>query len=331
MDNVTVKYEYAVEKILHDGKRAIALQTSHGTILLLNDTKLILAMSTLPATTLVLNSFDRSEFPGLSNVGKRFTAHFVSSRVARVPRHSRLHAKHAPEIELGAVYIAGMKDEAQYHLQLSAVAFKQCQDSSIIHGICKKYSANSIPRTCIDVSQDFVVVSCSSLGELDYKNNNNQFNLTNNGQCLMTNGQLTLSLNDQDKKLWDLMDSVTSTVMNKLSPSVHSDELEYWHELDKSWRKDAPPLGQIRNTFLVHDASTMWIGISRDTNAPVGLDYRLQGVDNVYITGGALWPTGGSWNPVLTIVAMAMHLADTIYESARDKAEQQLTYSSVYA
>ncbi|CAF1513896.1 unnamed protein product, partial [Adineta steineri] len=26
----------------------------------------------------------------------------------------------------------------------------------------------------------------------------------------------------------------------------------------------------------------------------------------------ALWPTGGSWNPVLTIVAMAMHLADTI-------------------
>ncbi|CAF5161971.1 unnamed protein product, partial [Rotaria sp. Silwood1] len=55
-----------------------------------------------------------------------------------------------------------------------------------------------------------------------------------------------------------------------------------------------------------------------DIEAPVSSDYHLQGVDNVYITGGALWPTGGARNPVLTIVAMAMHLADTIYEYARD-------------
>jgi choline dehydrogenase-like flavoprotein len=278
-------------------------------------------MSTLPATTLVLNSFGNSEFPKLSNVGKRFTAHFVSTLIARVPRHILSHADHVHEAELGAVYISGMKDEAQYHLQLSGVAYAQCQDESVIHGICKKYSANSIPRECIDVSQDFVVVSCSSLGELDYKNKRNQFNLTNNGQCLTTNGQLTLHLNDQDKQLWDLMDSITSQVMSKLSPSAHGDGLEYWHESDKSWRNDAPPLLQIRSKFLVHDASTMWIGISGDTEAPVSLGYRLQGTDNVYITGGALWPTGGSWNPVLTIVAMAMHLADTMYEGTRDKTD----------
>jgi choline dehydrogenase-like flavoprotein len=327
MDTVTVIYECTVERILHDGKRATALQTSHGPILLHNDSKLILAMSTLPATTLVLNSFDKDEFPQLSNVGKRFTAHFVSSVVARVPRHNLSHAEHAPKVELGAVYIAGMADKAQYHLQLSGVAYSQCQDGTGIQGICKKYSANSIPRECIDVSQDFVVVSCSSLGELDYKNKVNQFNLIENGQCLTTNGQLTFRLNDQDKQLWDLMDSITSRVMNKLSSSAHGHDLEYWHESDKSWRKDAPPLEQIRNTFLVHDASTMWIGITGDTEAPVGLDYRLQGVENVYITGGALWPTGGSWNPVLTIVAMAMHLADTIYKSARDRAEQPMTFS----
>jgi hypothetical protein len=38
-------------------------------------------------------------------------------------------------------------------------------------------------------------------------------------------------------------------------------------------------------------------------------------LDNVYITAGALWPSGGSWNPVLTVVAMTMYLADTIYQS----------------
>ena len=58
----------------------------------------------------------------------------------------------------------------------------------------------------------------------------------------------------------------------------------------------------------------MWMGGDGDEEAPVGLDYRLRGVENVFITGGALWPTGGSWNPVLTIVAMAMHLADSLNE-----------------
>ncbi len=55
MKNVTVIFDCTVEKILHDGKKATALQTSQETTLLLNNSKLILAMSTLPATTLVLN------------------------------------------------------------------------------------------------------------------------------------------------------------------------------------------------------------------------------------------------------------------------------------
>jgi hypothetical protein len=315
MENVTVLYGCTVENILHDGKKATALQINHGTTLPLNSSKLILAMSTLPATTLVLNSFKKTEFPQLSNVGKRFTAHFVSSVIARVPRQSLPLANNAPDVELGAVYIAGIKDDAQYHLQLSGVAYTQCKDASNIHDICKKYSANSIPRECIDISQDSIVVSCSTLGELDYKNKSNQFYLTNKCQDLTTNGELKLHLNDQDKQLWNWMDSVTFQAMNKLSLSANSDDLEYWHEIDKTWRENPPPREQIRKKFLVHDASTMWIGKSGDIEAPVDLDYRLKGVDNVYITGGALWPTGGSWNPALTIVAMAMHLADTIFKS----------------
>lgn len=314
MKNVTIIFDCTIEKILHDGKKATALQTSQGTILIRNDSKLILAMSTLPATTLVLNSFNLIEFPQLSNVGKRFTAHPVSSLIARIPRQSLLIVDNTREVELGAVYIAGMKDGAQYHLQLSGVTYTQCKDDSNIHKICKKYSANSIPRECIDISQDSIVVSCSTLGELDHKNKSNHFNLTDSSQCLTTNGKLNLSLNDQDKNLWDLMDDVTVQVMKKLSSSSNNDDLEYWHEINKTWEKYIPPPEQIRKKMLAHDASTMWIGDSKDMESPVTHDYHLRGVDNVYITGGALWPTGGSWNPVLTIVAMAMHLADTIHE-----------------
>lgn len=313
-ENVTVKFNTTVEEILHDGLKATALRTDQGTILPLHNSKLILAMSTLPATTLVLNSFKTEEFPQLSNVGKRFTAHFVSSAVARVPRRSFPLSNNDPHVELGAVYIAGIHEGAQYHLQLSGVAYKQCKADSNIHQICKKYSANSIPNECIDKSEDFVVVSCSTLGELDYKNPSNQFNLMDNALCRCTNGELEFHLNHQDNQLWDWMDRVTFQTLSKMSISPDRNDLEYWHESNETWQKETPPLDQIRKTTLVHDASTMWIGSSEDVQAPVGPDYRLKGVDNVYITGGSLWPTGGSWNPVLTIVAMAMHLADTIYD-----------------
>jgi choline dehydrogenase-like flavoprotein len=33
-------------------------------------------------------------------------------------------------------------------------------------------------------------------------------------------------------------------------------------------------------------------------------------VENVFVTGGGLWPTGGSWNPTMTMVALAQDLAD---------------------
>ncbi|CAF1134365.1 unnamed protein product [Adineta ricciae] len=312
MKNVTIIFDCTVNRIVHDGHKATRLRTRQGSISLSNNAKLILAMSTLPATTLVLNSFSETEFPLLANVGKRFTAHFVSSVTARVPRHHLLPLPNdAAEVQLGALYIPGMKEGAQYHLQLSAVAYTKNSNGDDIHKICKKYSANSISKECIDTSQDSVIVSCSTLGELDHKNKNNQFNLMNNDHDdLTSNGKLTLQLNEQDQQLWNWMDNVTFKVMNKLSSN---DDLEYWHENNQTWKKDLPSSDQIRKNCAVHDASTMWIG---DIDAPVQLDYRLRGVDNVYITGGALWPTGGSWNPVVTIVAMAMHLADIIHNNS---------------
>jgi hypothetical protein len=48
-------------------------------------------------------------------------------------------------------------------------------------------------------------------------------------------------------------------------------------------------------------------------DAVVNEDYRLKRVENVYVTGGSLWPKGGSWNPTLMMVGMAQHLADSFY------------------
>lgn len=311
--NVTIICGCAIEQILHDGKRATHIRTSNKKVVSIRDSKLILAMSSIPNTTLVLNSFEPKDFPQLKNVGKRFTAHTVSSLIGRIPRTNLLKSDEGNDIELGALYINGREKQAHYHLQLSAVAYRQSTDRSRIYHVLKERAANSIPIECIEEDSAHVVVSCSTLGELDYKNKKNQFNLAQNHTSLLDNGELNIILNDQDKELWNRMDTTTFELLEKMSlfPTDES-KLEFWHEDNQSWSKNRPSSESMRKRVLVHDASTMWIGDDNDLDAPVGSDYCLRGINNVYITGAALWPTGGSCNPVVTITAMAMHLADKL-------------------
>jgi choline dehydrogenase-like flavoprotein len=48
----------------------------------------------------------------------------------------------------------------------------------------------------------------------------------------------------------------------------------------------------------------------------VNADSRTHQVENLYITGGSVFTTGGDSNPTLTIVALAHRLADTLKRSA---------------
>jgi choline dehydrogenase-like flavoprotein len=96
-------------------------------------------------------------------------------------------------------------------------------------------------------------------------------------------------------------------------------EVEYWHgeptaggwsDSHGSWRTERPASEQRRVGGLVHEGSTLPIGAAGE--GVVGLDYRPHQIANIHLTGAALWPTSGSWNPTLTMVALAQDLADQL-------------------
>lgn len=95
-----------------------------------------------------------------------------------------------------------------------------------------------------------------------------------------------------------------------------SKKIEYWHDAvverkpstsfqdheivtePAGWKTEKPPREMSRVPGLVHETSTLYMSdyLENDHQASVDTDYRPRGCDNVYVTGGALFPSSGSWN-----------------------------------
>ena len=67
---------------------------------------------------------------------------------------------------------------------------------------------------------------------------------------------------------------------------------------------------KIRYMGAGHIAGTCRMGAKDDKQAVVDPDLKVQGVDNLYVIGSAVFPTLGTANPTLTIAALALRLAD---------------------
>lgn len=295
--------ECIVKRIHQEDGQALALDTSRGMVGV-GGAKVVLAMGTLPPTTLILNSFPRAD-----RAGERFCAHFITSVVARVPRSDYEFASELAELELAAIYLAGKNPDngMQYHVQLSVLS-----DLEPVKNAEK--AARNMPDVVATASmaqllssKDHLVFVCAVLGELDPHNQDNCFRL-NEGVDPTTNVTLQVLPSESDNATWDVMDKATFQMLERvLSPRGN---VEYWRgdPAEGAWASERPSIAQRRVGGLVHESSTLWIGNA--DKGVVGTDYRPHGVENVFVTGGGLWPAGGSWNPTMTMVALAQDLAD---------------------
>jgi hypothetical protein len=307
-----------VKKICHDGNgKATNLETNKGDFKL-GDAKLILAMGTLPPTTLMLNSFPKLKL--LKSIGTRFSSHFISSIIARVNPKVKAHnistifSEDKGKLEMAAVYVAGKNKtlDHQFHIQISAVIDETpiANIYDTMRHLPDVVAAPSMEQ--LTSSKGYILYVCACLGQIDHNNPKNYFQL-NDTSDITSNATLQCVTNDADTALWDMMDNSTFTILDDYLS--YNDTIEYWHppasgQLEGSWQKGHPSKQQRRVPGLVHESSTMWIG--EDTSAPVDMNYKFRGVENVYLTGGALWPTGASWNPTCAMTGMAMDLADRL-------------------
>ena len=307
-----------VKRINHDGNgKAMSLDTDRGDFKLGN-AKLILAMGTLPPTTLMLNSFSEIS----KGIGERFSSHFISAIIARTSlKRKELRGgkttwltpfinRHKGKLEMAAVYVAGEDANTmqQFHIQLTTVI-----DQTPIANVydTMRHLPDVVAAPTLEqlmTSKDHAVFVCASLGQIDHNNDKNYYRI-NGGEDITCNATLQVVTNDNDTALWDIMDDSTFSVLEECL-SLQG-EIEYWNPDTNNWQEEQPTKKQIRVPGLVHESSTMWIGKS-DTD-PVDLNYKFRGVDNVYLTGGALWPTGASWNPTCAMTALAMDLADILH------------------
>ncbi|WP_125613990.1 GMC oxidoreductase [Specibacter cremeus] len=297
-----------VGRILAQDGRATALETTRG-VVNVGQANLVLAMGTLPPTTLVLNSF-----PDTPGAGETFSAHFITSVVARVPRKDFDFGEKLGDLELAAIYLAGKSPAGmQYHVQLSVLSDRHPDENA---QKSERYAPDVVATASLAQlrsSEEYLVFVCAVLGELDEANPENHL-LPSGGADPTCNVTLQVLANGTDDATWDTMDEGTFQMLERVLSPGGAGRVEYWHgDPDTgSWGAERPSIPERRVPGLVHESSSLPIGEGAD--ATVGVDYRLNGVGNVFVTGGGLWPTGGSWNPTMTMVALAQDLADNLTE-----------------
>ena len=142
-----------------------------------------------------------------------------------------------------------------------------------------------------------VCVVCATLGELNEHNKDSWIKPNRQDPDPTTNVKLQVVLDATDEQLWSVMDKATYDAIVVMAGS-ESGKLQYWHDQEgsKGWRKEKPTKVEIHVPGVVHECSTLYMGPESDPHAAVDENYTPYGCKNVYVTGGAIFPSAGEFH-----------------------------------
>ncbi|THH32688.1 hypothetical protein EUX98_g1509 [Antrodiella citrinella] len=319
-DTIVQRFETDPEDPLN---RPSILHTSRGALRFSKTTtNLVLAAGAFPNTTILMNSVGE-QLKG--RAGSRVSGHFLTQIVARFPIPRSAENPERPlskHLEIGAHYMAGKDStsDLQYHVQITAIHSPRPETDAEDAARLSPDQAGAATFEQLKDSGQHIVLVCAALGELDELDTGSWFKHDPNNPDVTTNSHLQVLLSEKAERLWDVMDQVTYDAINVMAGGV-SNDIEYWSHsnvpsVPPGWSRDQPPQCMIRVPGIVHETATLYMSddLETDPHASVDSDYRPHSCHNVFVTGGALFPTSGSWNPTLTMCGFAQDLAKKLHE-----------------
>ena len=332
--------------------RVVRMQVWDGeasrTIDLPGNTRVILALSAIESTRLALDSFT-----GISPldrlIGRNLMAHLRSNVTMRIRREA-LAIDGTNILQTSAFHVAGRASTGgRYHLQFyagfqpgpnaEAVLYRMIPDTDMVEAQLANQDPNWVAITFRGIGE--------MLGRTDLDPGDPAASYINLSQEFDGFGQRRAWVHyvqqDDDLRLFDEMDQAAFEIALRLAGS-DPDDIEYWDEQMGQWTSENPYAhglprfgklkqeGGIRDALgtTYHDCGTLWMGDDPQDSVtdPTG---RFHQVPNAYCVDQAVFPRGGSANPVPTGLVLARRSAEAVVNGVLDVVETRDDHGRVTA
>ena len=297
-DSLRVVTDIHVQSLAVTDGVVTAVRTAKGDIEV-HDAEVVLTSGSTEATAIVLRSTGLES----EHAGANLAANAASFFTCRIPRASFAGlAEDGPE--LAALYIEGETETREFHLHVSAVATTDARrDMDRIYHLMPDMFGDGTPQRVCDPNH--VVLVIHGLAEIaggGTDRSASTLRIEADADAALVG---TFRLDDDDRSAWDAMDAAVDEVLAQIAGDA---AVEYWNPEIAQWQTTPPSR---RMPFAFHETGTLWMGSNANDSAS-DLWGKVHGTDNLFVLGGATFPTRGSWNPFLTMVALTRRLVHAL-------------------
>jgi choline dehydrogenase-like flavoprotein len=273
--------------------------------------QVVLAASAIESTRIALQSFPTPL------MGRNLMAHVRSDFAVRIAR-AALPPQPGP-VQTAAMLVRGSTAGRRFHLQLTASTSLTGSDALLFRMIP---DIEELAAHTTGVDPDWIPVTLRGIGEMlgdpttpTPDPSRSWINLSpfENDEYGVPRAYVHLVARPEDQAVWAAMDAAALHLAQSLAGTP--DRIQYFW--DGQWRNDPFPLDRpfpewhrgLGSTY--HESGTLWMGANPSTSVtnPTG---RFHHVANAYACDQSLFPTVGSANPVLTGLALAALVAESL-------------------
>ncbi|HXT51835.1 MAG TPA: family 16 glycoside hydrolase, partial [Thermoanaerobaculia bacterium] len=300
-----------------DNWRVVSIDTNLGPVNVPAGGSVIVALGTIESARLAMISF-----PDLKNaalIGKNLMAHLRSNLTIRIPRAS-LPAGLPNELQASALFLKGRHKHADnslgfHHIQITAAGLDR-PTTDTEPELFKKVPSLDFFTPFLTANDEQVVITLRGIGEMESQNPASGITLTGGDEFGLPRAFVKIGPSAKDTALWDAMDKTADE-----AALVFANGQPYEVLVDGAYKAVAANQSPSSVASFAkrrdglgtthHECGTLAMGT--DSNLAVtSPDARLHFSPNTYVVGPALFPTIGSPNPMLTGVALARRLGDTL-------------------